>query len=263
METSSKHKIDFLNYQKPENVKKSGNFTQKNPQFVMNMLKYAGYMDLDEKVVETLSKHVPIHLPITSQLNVKYMEPWSSEVGVEDPTERIIFGFYEKYPDCIKMLSQVNWPKIKSLFCAEECGYHVDNVFMEHLCGFRTIEEIMISDTLHHVTQLPSPYLTQLRHLFICHDQDVLITNDDLHYFGQSLEIIDLSTNNEIDDRGLSFCPNLRIIRLYANTKITNEGLKMCHKLEEVVMPDNKHVTHNILATLPNLKIETVNVDTL
>ena len=139
-------------------------------------------------------------------------KPWPSKIS---DNKRLIFNFYETYKTSIDRISTTDLSKITSLFCAEECGYHIDNTFMDALCGYRNIVEIVISDTEHHLTRLPSWYLGNLKKLFICNDRNVTITDLDLVYMPE-LESIELSHNTSITDFGLSLCPKLKDIKLYA-----------------------------------------------
>jgi len=230
-----------------------------NFKLTQQLLKYAAY-ELDDDKIEYIAARFTTEQPITEQIPYCFKNvlsgAWPSEIGIIDPNEKLVFNFYETYKMSVDRISRLDLSKIRHLFCAEECGYHVDNTFMEYLCGFRKIEEIIIPDEYHLITRLPSPYLINLRRLFICNDRNVSISDADLKLFGKNLEILELSHNNTISDAGLKNVAGIRILKLWNNKQITNEGLRSCAKLEEVALSKNPLLDRGVLLYLPGLKLE-------
>lgn len=190
-----------------------------------DILQYAGLKYYDKDLLYKFNFYPINKYPITMFMNDVFeshkYEIWESRLGI--PTQNsLIFGFYESYDLCIRKIEKLdikytdhNITNIKYLFCAEDTGFHIDNSFLEYICGFRMIEEIVISDTEHYVTRLPSFYLHNLRGLFICNDRNVTITDKDLSYM-PNLEYIELSHNTSITETGLSQCKKLKDIELHA-----------------------------------------------
>ena len=147
-----------------------------------------------------------------------------SSILKDSTRDQVIYSpGYESFETFIKDIASIDLSRIRSIIFDEE-GIQLTNQMLEYLCSGDNIEEIFISEERHTLTALPVYHLSKLRSLFICGDRNVSVTDDDLCLMF-NLEIIGLSHNNQITNRGLKCLPKLISASLFNNDKVSMDGL--------------------------------------
>jgi hypothetical protein len=186
------------------------------------LIDYAGYQNINPSQMNAIVKLV------TPGKSVGYaveniLSKSISIVGLSNLSDikpnQVIYGLsYESMGNFFKRFRDIDLKHIRSINILEE-SFQLNNQIMEYLCSTGNIEEIKIPEERHSLSRLPVYHLKKLRNLFLCEDRNVSINDDDLCITNQ-LQLLGLSHNNEITNRGISCLHKLITAGLYGNRLI-------------------------------------------
>jgi len=173
-------------------ISKSRNDYLKNLNILVGTLKSDQDFGLGHEYIKNLKSNEKIHIKMEKSM-----------VGVQN----------------FMKLAVKNQKTLKSLVL-DEGTINISNQILEWLASSGKLEELSLYDEQITITFIPSFYLQNLKRLFICQDQLVKITDDDLKFMVNLIDIT-LSHNNEITNIGLEYCKKLKYVFLFENKKIT------------------------------------------